>query len=254
MSTLATATFHSDSEDEHDGDFVPDQPKQKSRKGKGKRPRGVSLSDSGSSSPSTSDDEGEQKKPKLEDVTEAEERRRKALEEFRAMQSEDKAITSGNQERKVELVSVQRARRFAGETLYETVELPANDPEAIAFLAKKISSESPSQEAVASPIAEDSSASASLVETPATPAAAKPKPKPAPRRKPRQSLEAMAAAIDKGKKMTTLEKSQLDWKSHMATADDKMREEVEANRRGGGYLEKRDFLERVEERRDGLKR
>jgi len=57
----------------------------------------------------------------------------------------------------------------------------------------------------------------------------------------------MAAGLS-GKKMTTLEKSQLDWKTHSA-ADAKLQAELEANRRSGGYLQKKDFLDRVGERR-----
>lgn len=68
------------------------------------------------------------------------------------------------------------------------------------------------------------------------------------RKRPRQSLEAMAAAIDKGKKMTTLEKSQMDWDSHMAT-ETKLADEVAQHRKTGGFLEKQAFLERVGERR-----
>lgn len=82
------------------------------------------------------------------------------------------------------------------------------------------------------------------------------------RKRPRQSLEAMAAAIDKGKKMTTLEKvgsrygrllthqSQMDWKS-LTAADKHLSDELQANRRSGGYLEKQAFLDRVSERKEG---
>jgi hypothetical protein len=70
----------------------------------------------------------------------------------------------------------------------------------------------------------------------------------------------MSAALDKGKKMTTLEKvwlvavcpaykqSQLDWKNH-TSKDQSINDELEANRKAGGYLQKKDFLERVGERR-----
>lgn len=43
----------------------------------------------------------------------------------------------------------------------------------------------------------------------------------------------------------------MDWKSHTA-ADTQMAAELDANRRSGGYLQKKDFLERVQERRDGM--
>jgi hypothetical protein len=44
--------------------------------------------------------------------------------------------------------------------------------------------------------------------------------------------------------------SQLDWKSHTASTVG-MSDELASNRRAGGYLEKRDFLERVDDRRGG---
>ncbi|KAE9396439.1 hypothetical protein BT96DRAFT_996695 [Gymnopus androsaceus JB14] len=57
------------------------------------------------------------------------------------------------------------------------------------------------------------------------------------------------------KKLTTLEKSAMDWRSHLSTADnDTLKDELEANRKqgGGGYLEKVEFLDRVSERRESL--
>lgn len=57
------------------------------------------------------------------------------------------------------------------------------------------------------------------------------------------------------KKLTTLEKSAMDWRSHLSAADgDALKDELEANRKqnGGGYLEKVEFLERVNERRESL--
>lgn len=55
------------------------------------------------------------------------------------------------------------------------------------------------------------------------------------------------------KKLTTLEKSAMDWRSHLSDGD-ALKDELEANRRqnGGGYLEKVEFLERVSERRESL--
>lgn len=57
----------------------------------------------------------------------------------------------------------------------------------------------------------------------------------------------------KPKKMTTLEKSALDWKSHLqseSAAGSSLTDELSANRRAGGYLEKVEFLKRVDERKD----
>lgn len=52
----------------------------------------------------------------------------------------------------------------------------------------------------------------------------------------------------KPKKLSTLEKSRMDWNSHVAEAGDEVKEELEANRRGGGYIEKVEFLGRVSDR------
>ncbi|KAF7295146.1 Craniofacial development protein 1 [Mycena indigotica] len=53
----------------------------------------------------------------------------------------------------------------------------------------------------------------------------------------------------KPQKLSTLDKSALDWKQHLAQAPSEIEEELVANRRGGGYLEKVDFLNRVEARK-----
>lgn len=42
----------------------------------------------------------------------------------------------------------------------------------------------------------------------------------------------------------------MDWQSHLSTTQG-LSDELASNRRSGGYLEKRDFLDRVEDRRLG---
>lgn len=42
----------------------------------------------------------------------------------------------------------------------------------------------------------------------------------------------------------------MDWQSHVADGPDQ--DELEANRRGGGYLEKVEFLQRVGDRKDEM--
>lgn len=43
----------------------------------------------------------------------------------------------------------------------------------------------------------------------------------------------------------------MDWRAHInADQESSLKDELEANRRGGGYLEKVEFLKRVEERKD----
>ena len=76
--------------------------------------------------------------------------------------------------------------------------------------------------------------------------------KPRGRRKPKVTLsEIPTASSQRAKKLTTLEKSALDWKSHInSQSDSPLKDELEANRRGGGYLEKVEFLDRVGERRE----
>ncbi|KAF8581285.1 hypothetical protein K439DRAFT_1636324 [Ramaria rubella] len=75
-------------------------------------------------------------------------------------------------------------------------------------------------------------------------------------RKARKSLDAMFASA-KAKTLSTIDKSAMDWKEHIESSKD-IKEDLEANRRGGGYLEKVEFLQRVEERteaaREGGKR
>jgi hypothetical protein len=65
-------------------------------------------------------------------------------------------------------------------------------------------------------------------------------------RKPRKLLADIPT--QKAKKITTLDKSAMDWRAHVTLSDAK--DELDANRRGGGYLEKMDFLQRVEDRRE----
>jgi hypothetical protein len=77
------------------------------------------------------------------------------------------------------------------------------------------------------------------------------------RRKPKLQLAELpssAAGSQKGgtKKLTTLEKSALDWKAHLDTSvEPELASELEANRRngGGGYLDKVEFLQRVGDRK-----
>lgn len=71
------------------------------------------------------------------------------------------------------------------------------------------------------------------------------------RRKPKLQLaELPSAGSRKGTKLTTLEKSALDWKAHVDTSGEpELASELEAHRRGGGYLEKVEFLQRVGDRK-----
>lgn len=84
------------------------------------------------------------------------------------------------------------AQQYLAHNSSETIQLPANDPEVIRYLQQSKSASTGAAPAEVTTLA---------VEKPPLPQA-----KPPPRRKPRQSLESMSAALEKGKKMTTLEK------------------------------------------------
>jgi hypothetical protein len=44
----------------------------------------------------------------------------------------------------------------------------------------------------------------------------------------------------------------MDWRTHLdAESESGVKDELEANRRGGGYLEKVEFMKRVEQRKEG---
>lgn len=128
---------------------------------------------------------------------------------------------------------------------------PKDHPEAIKYGAVESATSAPAAAAV-----KDT--------TPSAPTAPGPPLRRPVRKRPRHSLEAMAAAIDAGKKITTLEKvsfaafgreltrkSQMDWNSHMSK-ETKLADEVAQHRRTGGFLEKQAFLDRVGERREAM--
>lgn len=56
----------------------------------------------------------------------------------------------------------------------------------------------------------------------------------------------------KARKLTTLDKSSMDWKVHVNSDGATTKDELEANRRSGGYLGKIEFLQRVNERKDNI--
>lgn len=83
----------------------------------------------------------------------------------------------------------------------------------------------------------------------------------------RTNLLTSLAPKPKPKKLTTLEMSAMDWRAHVNTEESgaggldatatgdggsAIRDELEANRRAGGYLGRVGFLERVEARREEL--
>lgn len=118
MSTLATADL-GPSDDEADTDFVPEAPKKKA-------PRVAGQAAGSDDSDDDSDDNGEEeisdelKKLRQErEEIEAIERKQRAAEAFRAMLEEEKlgGPPGGVPRVQVEMVEIQRPRRFAGETI-----------------------------------------------------------------------------------------------------------------------------------------
>ncbi|KAG1729709.1 bucentaur or craniofacial development-domain-containing protein [Suillus lakei] len=152
------------------------------------------------------------------------------------------------EEQPKKLVKIEKRYLFAGKNIVEVVEVPEDSEE-----AKKWPRWNSSEESSAATPAPDSSssttnmnASASSSATPVKPTPQKSVPmKPGPR-KPRTSLADIPT--QKAKKITTLDKSAMDWRTHVTSSD--VKDELDANRRGDGYLEKMDFLKRVEDRRE----
>ena len=56
----------------------------------------------------------------------------------------------------------------------------------------------------------------------------------------------------KAEKLSTLDKSSMDWRAHINADSAATKDELEANRRSGGYLGKVEFLQRVSERKDNI--
>ncbi|KAG0707956.1 bucentaur or craniofacial development-domain-containing protein [Suillus ampliporus] len=147
------------------------------------------------------------------------------------------------------LVKIEKCYLFAGKNIVEVVEVPDDSEE-----AKKWPRWDPSESSSAAAPASGSSSSTTDVDVLALSSAAPTKPmaqkvalgKPPGPRKPRTSLADIPT--QKAKKITTLDKSAMDWRAHVTSSDAK--DELDANRRGGGYLEKMDFLKRVEDRRE----
>ena len=93
------------------------------------------------------------------------------------------------------------------------------------------------------------SASLSLLGQPDSSSLSNPLPKKPGPRKPKKTLGPLPSTSNqKAKKLTTLDKSLMDWKAH--TGDSVLRDELDTNRKAGGYLEKVEFLKRVDERKE----
>ncbi|CAE6349982.1 unnamed protein product [Rhizoctonia solani] len=209
---------------------------------------------------SESDAGPERKKPRTEDTSDipatkilADDATRNALwDSF--LESTKSEATNSNIVTEVQTIVIERKYRFAGEDVIEKVAVAEDSSEAQEW-SKHQSTGDQSTNSGATPIistpgSESSTPKTSSLETNRTDTKTPPV-KPKPPTKPRRSLSNLAAA-GKSKKLTTLDKSRLDWQSHLASSTQEERDDLERNRKAGGagYLEKVDFLARVGERRD----
>ncbi|KAI0701966.1 bucentaur or craniofacial development-domain-containing protein [Cytidiella melzeri] len=167
------------------------------------------------------------------------------------------SATSRTTERK--MVKIEKRYRFAGEEVVEATEVPEDSDDArkwplwkppVAYAATNVeqspaaASTSETQQATTSHVSEPVATSSTLEAAPQ-----KPLKRPGPR-KPKTKLAPLPEPA-KAKKLTTLDKSAMDWKAHISTTPDSaLKDELDANRRGGGYLEKIEFLQRVDERKE----
>ncbi|KAF8217754.1 bucentaur or craniofacial development-domain-containing protein [Mycena galopus ATCC 62051] len=136
------------------------------------------------------------------------------------------------------MVKIEKRYLFAGEYTVEVVEVPEGSAD-----AKKWPLWRPPEEAEAS----SSAPPPSLPSAPSTSSARPPPKRPGPR-KAKTSLADIPS--QKARKLSTLDKSAMDWRAHVNAEPSDMKDELEANRRGGGYLEKVEFLNRVDARKE----
>ncbi|KAI5122003.1 hypothetical protein M0805_001835 [Coniferiporia weirii] len=279
MSTLANAVFNDNSDDENDPDFVPDDisESEAERSAKEQEPAQDRIDEA--------DKEAEREAQKAA--------RASLWESFQSSVASTSTSTPSTSTASRRLVKIEKKYRFAGEVVTEIAEVPEDSDD-----AKKWPLWNPRPPVTQDrETAEDSLPTPALqpvdTSTPPTPAAGLGTPEPAssdpcvfasasppapsqstsqtpgtsrPRAGPRRPKTSLVAppVQTKPKKLTTLEKSAMDWRAHVSggsadaspapegAATDNLADELERNRRGGGYLEKVAFLERVGQRREEL--
>lgn len=136
----------------------------------------------------------------------------------------------------------------------EVVEVPEDSPDAKKWPIWRPQDETSQSASASSSAAEPTTTTveSTASSTPAAPTPSTGK-RPGPRKPKTQLVELPGRGAAKAKKLTTLDKSAMDWKAHVQSSEDNgLKDELEANRRGGGYLEKVEFLKRVEERKDAV--
>lgn len=172
----------------------------------------------------------------------------KSIQTGKDTKEEPKSSTSQE-----EMVTILRTYKFAGEEIVKEEKLPASDPFAKQYLAKQAQTQAKAENVLSSIASANSIATSS-----------RPLPPPGPRRKKGGGLAAMsAAATGKPDKLNTLEKSKMDWTKYKdSTLGEQERFEMDAQTKGGssglgsmkGYMERRNFLERVQDRLEGQER
>ncbi|KAN0085901.1 Bucentaur or craniofacial development domain containing protein [Tylopilus felleus] len=166
----------------------------------------------------------------------------------------------------VKRVKIEKTYLFAGKHVTDVVEVPEDSEDAKKW-PRWLPRPPPASDAVPTPppaapsdkerregkddspapppaVIVDTSAAVPPTTAASTPAAKRPGP-----RKPRTALPSIPK-VSQPKKITTLDKSAMDWRAHVASQSSDLQDELDSNRHGGGYLEKVEFLKRVEDRRE----
>jgi len=180
--------------------------------------------------------------------------------------------TSTTAESEAKTVKVEKRYMFAGREIKEIVEVASDSADAkkwpIVPPATSTSTYTDTDRSTLVSKSEIAAESLTAMPAPSTSiiASSSSAPTPLTKRGPRKPKVTLGAIPGSGsssgsqprnapKKLTTLEKSAMDWRSHLSAAGgDALKDELKANRKqnGGGYLEKVEFLERVNERRESL--
>ncbi|RXW23520.1 hypothetical protein EST38_g2356 [Candolleomyces aberdarensis] len=232
-----------DSDSENDEDYVPGK------------------DDGGSSSGSEhSVNEGEPTETERKEEVKEKKDFNKVWETFQA--SVASQPTTNNEVKKEKLVKVVKKYRFAGEEHEEIIEVPETSEDANRW-PQCVDTPSSSSTPVVIPPSERTSTSTSAAASlppanPSTSSSLQPNLKPPQRkppgpRKPKTTLPTLPTSYstNKAKKITTLEKSTMDWTAHVQGSG--QGSELEMNKKSGGsYLEKVEFLNRVDERKEEL--
>ncbi|KAI6121921.1 bucentaur or craniofacial development-domain-containing protein [Pisolithus sp. B1] len=148
------------------------------------------------------------------------------------------------QESPAELVKIEKRYLFAGKHVTEVVEVPVDSED-----AQKWPLWRPHESDSAGERAEERRPPSATPDSTSGPTS---RVRPGPR-KPRTTLPALPTpGSSKAKKITTLDKSAMDWRAHVTAQSSDVQDELTTNKRGGGYLDKVDFLQRVQDRRQDV--